>query len=153
ALWRKVHFISLSPECLVSFDPVARAPRRNEVGHFAYNQWLKCRIDRIVRDFLRRVSEANIDVMNRLKRWLKSVLWMCLVAVDDDNTHAGLDKALQFTDPESRAFQEWYPRVSRFLPHPVRRNFENLIQTKRAQDREKWLESTINKLEDVLSPL
>lgn len=151
--WRKVHYLELTPECIFSFDPVANAPRRTDVGDYAYYQWLRVRIGRVWKVLMRRVSEANQVIMVRLKRWLVCVLYACLVAIDDKNTHAGLDKALVFTDPTCDEFKSLYPKVAPHLPPRVRRNFEKLIETKRAQDQEKWVESTINKLEEALSPL
>jgi len=153
SLWRKVHYLSLDAEAVFAYDPVAHAPNRRAVGDYVYFQWLKTRIDRLVRSVLRRVSEASQDVMVRLKRWLKAIFHACLVALDDRNTHVGLDKALAFTDPQSTEFQTLYARVAPHLPVRYRRNFEKLIATKRPQDQEKWVESTINKLEELLSPL
>lgn len=152
-LWRKIHYLELTPECIFSFDPVARAPLRSEVGDYAYYQWLRTRVVRVWKVLMRRVAEANQTIMVRLKRWLLCVLYACLVAIDDKNTHVGLDKALVFTDPKCGEFEPLYEKVRAHLPPRVRRNFEKLIETKRAQDQEKWVESTINKLEEALSPL
>lgn len=152
-LWRKVHSLELSPDSVFSYDPVARAPLRSQVGTYAYFQWMKTRIDRLCQATLRRLAEASQDVMVRLKRWLKTVFWACLVALDDRNTHVGLHKALVFTDPQHEEFDALYAKVSPHLPSRVRRNFKKLLATKRPQDQEKWVESTINKLEELLSPL
>ena len=103
-LWRKVHYLELTPDCVFSFDPVARAPLRSAVGDYAYFQWLKTRVDRICKVMLRKVPEAEQDLMNRLKRWLKNVLYACLVAYDGRNAHVGLDKALIFTNPNHPQF-------------------------------------------------
>lgn len=152
-VWRKVHYLDLTPQCVFAYDPVSRAPRISEVGRYAYYQWMKTRVDRLCRNILRRVMEADQEVMVRLKRWLRCMLWACLVALDDNNTHVGLDKALIFTDPKDDEFIRLFRRVAPHLPKRVRRNFEKLIETRRAQDQEKWVESTINRLEDILSPL
>lgn len=152
-LWRKIHYLDLTPECVFSFDPAARAPLRSVVGDYAYYQWLKTRVDRMCKVILRRVAEAEQDLMVRLKRWLKCVLYACLVATDEKNSHVGLDKALVFTDPKAPEFELLYDRVKAYLPKRVRRSFEKLIDTARAIDQEKWVESTINRLEDILSPL
>src|ERR1051325_3529575 len=111
-LWRKMHYLELTPECIFSFDPVARAPLRTDVGDYTYYQWLRVRVAKFVKVFLRRVAEANQDVMVRLKRWLRCVLYACLVAIDDKNTHVGLDKAIFFTDPQCDEFREYYPLVA-----------------------------------------
>jgi len=152
-LWRKVHYLELTRGCVFSFDPVSRAPLRSVVGDYAYFQWLKTRVDRICKVMLRKVSEAEQDLMNRLKRWLKNVLYACLVACDGQNTHVGLDKALTFTDPDDPQFEMYFERVRDHLPREVALDFQKLIGTRRAIDREKWVESTINRLRDCLSPL
>ena len=152
-LWRKVHYLELTPECAFCFDPVSRAPLRSVVGDHAYYQWLKTRVDRICKVMLRKVPEADQDMMNRLKRWLKNVLFACLVAYDDKNTHVGLDKALTFTDPEDPQFEMYFDRVKDHLPREVLLDFQKLIGTRRAIDREKWVESTINRLRDCMSPI
>ena len=46
-----------------------------------------------------------------------------------------------------------YERVRPHLPVEVALDFDELIGTKRAIDREKWVESTINRLRDCMSPL
>src|SRR5262245_59741404 len=69
--WRKVHHLELRPDSIFSFDPVAREPRRSVVGDYAYQQWLKTRVDCLFKILMRRVAEASQDVMVRLKRWLK----------------------------------------------------------------------------------
>lgn len=153
-VWRKVHYLDLTPQCVFSYDPAARAPLISEVGRYTYYQWLKTRVDRLVRNILRRVAEADQEVMLRLKRWMKCVLTACLVSLKDgDNSHLGLDKALVFTDPQDPEFDDLYRRAAPRLPPRVRTAFEKLIATRRAIDQEKWVESTINRLEDILSPL
>src|SRR5207302_1448988 len=54
-MWRKVHYLELTTECVFSFDPVIRAPLRPVVGDYAYYQWLKTRVDRICKVMLRKV--------------------------------------------------------------------------------------------------
>lgn len=153
-VWKKVHYLDLTPQGVFSYDPAARAPLISEVGRYTYDQWLKTRVDRLVRNILRRVAEADQEVMLRLKRWMKCILSACLVSLkDDDNSHVGLDKALIFSDPKDPEFEDLYHRVAPRLPPRIRTAFEKLIATHRPIDQEKWVESTINRLEDILSPL
>jgi hypothetical protein len=70
-----------------------------------YHAWLSTRVDRVYRAFLRRVSEADRDVMMRQQRWLKNIIEACGVAIDGRNTHVGLDKMLIFADPQRRLFR------------------------------------------------
>ena len=58
-----------------------------------------------------------------------------------------------FTDPDDPLFPGLWERVRDLLPPRVRRTFLKLIAEKKDQNRERWVESTINKLEDILSPL
>src|ERR1019366_8510518 len=66
-LWRKVHYLELTVDSIFSFDLVARAPRRTDVGDYAYYQWLRVRVERVWKVIMRRVSEQDQDVMVRLK--------------------------------------------------------------------------------------
>lgn len=152
-LWRTVHYLTLTPEAVYAYDPVLHAPDRRTVGDNCYFQWMRTRINRLVRAVLRRLPEASQDIVVRLKRWMTCVFWACLVSLDDANTHVGLDKALVFTDPDDADFPALWARVRDVLPRRVRRTFEKLIAERKDQNRERWVESTINKLEDILSPL
>ena len=102
---------------------------------------------------MRRVSEADQEVMLRLRRWMHNIVTACGVAVDDRNAHVGLHQALVFADPQHPEFEGLLARVAPFLPTEVRRDFEKLRETKRALDQEKWLESSINRFRDIVSPL
>src|ERR1043165_8230698 len=134
-------------------DPFHNAPRRGTVSRNGYYKWLKARVDRIVRNLLRRVSEADQDVMNRMKRWLANILYACGVAIDANNMHVGLHKALVFTVPGTEEFDELMEKVFPHLPPEVQSDFEILAGTKKPLDRERWVESTINRLRSILSPL
>ena len=146
-----VLFLKPGMDGCFSFDPAADAPKG--ASREEYEQWLSSTVDRIIRAILRNVSAADQEVMNRLKRWLKNVITACLVATDGENTHVGLDKALVFTDPQRPEFSELYGRVRDHLPSDVRSDFEKLLSTQRPLDQEKWLESTINRLRELLSPI
>lgn len=152
SLWRKVHLIEIGPENAVSYDPFAHLPRRSEVSRIRYESLLGAKIDRVCRSLLRRVAEADLEVMNRLKKWLKCILYVCGTAIDDRNTHLGLDKMLLFTDPQNPDFDRLLALVWDYLPDWVQSNFRRLQETKSEQIRDK-LESAINRLVDILSVL
>lgn len=146
-----VIYLKPGVEGCFAFDPAADAP----VGVLPelYEQWLAATVDRVVKAVLRNVSQAEEELMNRLKRWMQNVFTACLVATDAQNTHVGLDKALIFTDPNRPEFPELYAKVKDHLPAEVRSDFEKLIATPKARDQEAWMESTINRLRGVLKPV
>lgn len=152
-LFKRVHYLEISPERAFALDPAAKLPGRDDVGKIEYDSLLKALVDRIVACILRRVAEANQELMNRLKRWLENVVCACCVDYMGNNTHVGLHKALVFTNPDHPEFRELIAKVMPFLPDEVRADFRELMDTKRPIDRERWVESTINRLRKLLSPL
>ncbi|GEM_PF-6926200 len=152
SLWRKVHIVEIGPKNAVAYDPFAHLPLRSQVSKMEYDSLLGAKVDRVCRSLLRRVAEADLEVMNRLKKWLKSILYVCGTAIDDRNTHLGLDKMLIFTDPDNPDFDRLLALVWEFLPDWVQSNFRRLQETRSEQIRDK-LESAINRLVDILSPL
>src|SRR5205085_239973 len=70
-----------------TLDPFARAPRG--VPRRRYHKWLKTKVDRVVRNILRRVSEADQEIMLRLKRWMRNIDFTELVHEID--RHGGYD--------------------------------------------------------------
>ena len=151
-LWRKVHYVRVGINCAVSYDPFAFAPPRGKVGTLAYDSWMRSKINRLCRALLRRVSEANLEVMKRLKKWLKILLYICGTAYDDGNTHIGMHKMMVFTDPADGEFGPLLDMVWKHLPHWVQNNLHRFRDTKSEVLRDK-MESTVNFLVDTLSPL
>lgn len=152
SIWRKIHFIEIGTKHAVSYDPFAHLPLRSQVTKFEYDCLLGAKVDRVCRSLLRRVAEADLEIMNRLKKWLKCILYVCGTAIDDRNTHLGLDKMLIFTDPDNPDFERFLAPVREFLPDWVQSNLRRQQEARSEQIRDK-LESTVNRLVDILSTL
>ena len=149
ALLARLHFLEPS-RSRFTLDPFVSIPRG--LSQDRYEARLKARVDRVRRNLMRRVAEADQDVMLRLKRWMTNIITACGVR-DADGRHIGLHKALVFTNPQHREFEALYGRVAAFLPDESREDFEKLRATQRPLDQEKWLESSINRFRDILSPI
>lgn len=152
ALWRRIHFLEVSSSRAFAFDPFVRLPLRSSVSKLVYEQRLKTVVDRMRRTMLRRYQESDLDIMNRLSKHLEDALYACGVALDDKNTHIGLQKALAFCDPYHPEFESLLGRVFDKLPDYVQADFAKLRATRSEIVREKW-ESTINQFRRFLSPL
>lgn len=152
SVFERAHFLEIGPHRAFALDPAAHLPGWG-AGKLAYYSLLKATVDSVVTCMLRRVAEADQQVMLRLKRWLKNVVYACLVDYTGNNTHVGLHKALVFTNPDHPEFTGLMDKVFPFLPDYVQEDFKALMRTQKAQDREKWVESTVNRLRDILSPL
>ena len=139
--------VHASPECAVSIDPSAHPPKH--CNPLQSEAWLNSTVDRVVSAILRNVPKAEQEVMNRLKRWLKNVLYCC--GRDVEGQHLGLDKALVLLDPGHPDFDYYMGRLWDYLPDEIRADFRNLSETKNARQREQWVESTINRLRELLS--
>jgi hypothetical protein len=149
ALLGRLHFLEPS-RSRFTLDPFASMP--HGLPRDRYEARLKARVDRVRRNLMRRVAEADQDVMLRLKRWMTNIITACGVR-DAEGRHIGLHEALVFTNPQHPTFESLYARVAAFLPDETREDFEKLRETKRPLDQEKWLESSINRFRDILSPI
>ncbi len=138
------------PDCCLSIDPFAHPPR--DANPIELESWLRATVGRVVSAILRNVPLVEQEVMNRLKRWLKNVIYCC--GKDVDGHHLGLAKALILLDPNHPEFDPIMDRLWPHLPDEIRSDFHNLRATRNARQREQWVESTINRLREILeSPL
>jgi hypothetical protein len=109
------------------------------------------RVDRVYRAFLRHSDASQIDIMVRLERWIKNILYICGTAFDDKNTHLGMDKMDVFTHPHNEGFSFLLDQVWDHLPYEVQNDYRNFMNSQQEQTREK-LESSINRIRRILSP-
>ena len=140
--------LEITPECCASIDPFANRPENaNE------ETWLRARVGLLVGAFLRNVPKAEQEVMNRLKRWLKNVLYCCGKRVDGE--YVGIGKALVLLDPDHPEFDGIMDRLWLHLPDFIRSDFRMLQGIKSPERRQQLVESTINRLREVVfdSPL
>lgn len=154
-LWRRIHYVEISAKCAVSFNPFASLPKPGDVSRKEFAALLFAKVVRVARALLRRVPVADQEIMTRLRKWLKSILYVCGTPLDDEGTHYGLGKALVFTDPDDPEFEPLITKVWARLPRWVQRNFAKLRAAKGPKGdiiREK-LESTVGRLVDICSPL
>jgi hypothetical protein len=147
----RFHLIEVGPNYSFGYCPFAGAPLRGTVSRKDYQSWMAARVDMVFRSFMRRIASADQEVMTRLKRWLKNMIWACGVSLDGKNTRLGLDKLLVFTDPARMG--PLLDRVFPHLPEEVQSDFTKLMNTKRPIDQENWVASSIGRLRDIMTPV
>lgn len=145
-------------EQLFSFDPFRYHPDPDDPEgntEFRYRTWLNTKIKDVVKIITRQQGETEDDAqkMVRLRRWLYNVLYAVGVRQDADGTHLPLGDALVLLDPKHDRHPELYRRVEPHLDDMVRADFKKLRSVKDARKQEDWVESTFNRLRDILSPL
>ncbi len=148
---RRVRYVRPGPDCNFSFDPFAKL----DPDESGYESALVSRCERLFQCFVRNVSAAEQEMMKRLRRWFINIAFVCGYSVN--GKHPGFSKALVLTDPDRT---EFWPIFEAFrssargeYARTVLADFEKLIGTKNAQQREKWLESLINLLRSFMSPI
>jgi hypothetical protein len=142
----RIFHLKPSLDYCFSFDPYVDAPSRGNA--LEYEAWLTSTVDRMVRAFLRNVALADMEVMKRLRNWLSIILYAA--GVDIDGRHLGLADALILTNPAREEFGPIFDRVIGHLPEDYAAELTKLRDEKSSQTRDKWMESTINMLREVL---
>jgi TraM recognition site of TraD and TraG len=116
--------------------------------------WIDSTADRIIRALLRNSSQADQDMMRRLKHRLRTLIWVCAVRVN--GKHLGLSDMRALVDPRREEFGQIIDRVGpellRLKPE-VFYELQELRGTKSDTLRNQWMESTVNLLDDVLGIL
>ena len=150
-----LHLLEPGPDCLFSFDPFEGLLHPGESPtSLSYRARLAAKVDRVVRTVTREVKTADLDAMNRLRRWITNTFTACAQAMDNQGTHLGLSKALILLQPNHPQFESTYQRVVEFLPDETHADFDKLLSEQRNPHRqEQWVESTINRLRKILGPL
>lgn len=152
-MWRRTHYLKIDKDLCFSLDPFANLPRRGEVSSVIYNACLDTKVQFLSRAILRRFGNAEVELMNRLNRWLQNVLYYCGTSFDGKNSHHGLDKMLVAINPQSPQFDDLFSQVAPFLPAHVLADYLMLKSMKRAIDQEKFVESTGNNLRQLFNTL
>ena len=152
-----IHYLNPS-ERLFSFDPFQyhRDPDDPSADtDFRYRSWLHTKIKDMVNIIVRQQGETEDEKqkMVRLKRWLYNALYAVGVRHDHAGTHLPLRDAFALLNPAHPRHQELFERVEPFLSEEVRADFEKLRATRDPRKQEDWVESTVNRLRDILSPI
>ena len=152
---RTLHLLEPGPDRLFSFDPFEGLLHPGESPtSLSYRARQAARVDRVVRTVAREVRTADLDAMNRLRRWLTNAFTACSQALDTQGTHLGLSKALILLQPNHPEFPATYARVVEFLPDEIHADFDKLLSERCNPHRqEQWVESSINRLRKILGPL
>lgn len=151
-----IHYLN-PKERLFAFDPFRYAPEANDPladSEFGYRTWLHNKIRSMTRIIVRAQGESEEEAqkMVRLRRWLFNGLYA--VGVRDDNgRHLRLSDIFILLNPRHPHHDRLYRHIAPYLSDSVRSDFEKLRQTKDARKQEDWVESTYNRLREMLSPL
>lgn len=155
-LKRKIHYLNPSQR-LFSFNPFKYCPDPNnpdERTDAAYRKWLHAKIKDMVKIICRVQGETEDEAqkMVRLRRWLYNALYGVGVRQDEAGTCLPLKDALILLNPQHPMHEDRYCRVVSHLSDEVRADFEKLRRIKDPRKQEEWIESTLNRLRDILSP-
>ena len=147
---KRIYYLRPGPDCNFSFDPFSGL-NPDDPG---YESALVARCERLLSCFVRGVSADQQEMMKRLRRWFIDIAFVCGYSVN--GKYPGFSKALILTDPDREEFgpifEAFRSAAKGEQAKTVLADFEKVIGTKNAQQREKWLESTINLLREKMSP-
>ena len=134
---------------LFHFDPAEIPPEHREM---AFEAWRTTVCDKAMRMAMRSNTQAEKEIMLRLKKWLKNVLtYLATPTPDGQLSFADAFVVLDLFHPRNGEVRE---KLKDRMPSRVKRDFERLKQLadKRPQDIDHYLESTDNRLTEFLSP-
>ena len=145
-------------ERLFSFDPFRYHPSPSVPegnSEFRYRTWLNTKIKDVVKIITRQQGETEDEAqkMVRLRRWLYNALYAVGVRQDAEGTHLPMSDAFILLNPQHPRHSDLYDLVEPFLEDTVRSDFAKLRATRDPRKQEEWVESTFNRLRDILSPL
>ncbi len=151
-LLRRIHYLTISKHLAFRYDPFADLPPRASVTPVVYENALRVKADRLFKQIMRRVAAADVDVMNRLKKRLKAALTACAVDYDGRGRYLGLGKLTTLTDPNDREFRLLLDLVFPHLPRSQQNAYREILGDKvPAAAKERW-DSTMNRVDEVMSP-
>lgn len=155
AVFDRLHYLQPSSKWCFSYDPYA--PLIDEgLGHeptMRSAAATRSIVDQMMKVFLRHSTEAEQDIMRRLKKWLSNVLTGIATPIDESGNRLTLSDAYVLLDVAHGRHEEFFLRLEPRLPEEVQRDFAKLHKLQRPQDRDALLESTDNKLSEILKPL
>jgi len=154
---RKIHYWNLNDR-LICFDPFVYHPDPDDPesgSEFHYRCWLTTKIKDMVNIIIRQQGETEDEKskMVRLQRWLTNGLYAVGVRQDKTGTHYPLHYIFILLNPNHPRHNELYERVAPHLNDQIRADFEKLRATKDPRKQEDWIESTVNRLRNFLTPL
>lgn len=154
AILHRIHYLRPSFDQIFSFDPFrfpdVEIPPKNK--RMAEASWLHAASDRIMRAMLRRYTEADIEIMVRLLRWLKNLLTAVGTGVPDKQ-HLSLADIQVLLNKRHKRHDEVFKALHSHMPQDILADFERLHSIDRVQDEDHYTESTDNRLRTFLSPL
>lgn len=156
AILRVVHYLEPGYDVLFGYDPFQFQPSRpvpERLRENAYQAWLHTKVDRVSEIIQRKQGQTDFEGMPRLQRVLRDVLFAVGIAAGPDGRHLPLADALVLLDPEHPRCAAVHERVADRLPPEIRSDFERILGYRRAEDRLRETESTINRLRSLFSPI
>ncbi len=147
-----IHYLN-PKERLFAYDPF-RFHGGSHTSDFMYRVWLHNKCKAMIRIIVRQQGESEDEAqkMVRLRRWLYNGLYAVGVR-DADGHHLPLSDIFILLNPQHRRHEELYQYVRSFLTEQVRADFEKLRRTKDPRKQEDWVESSLNRLREMLSDL
>ena len=149
----RLHYLAPSTATVFRLDPFAPLERQppGDSALVAANS-VHATAERLTRAFLRNFTQAEVEVMVRLTRWLRNAMTGVGVAGDNQQRLSVADLFV-LLDPLHDHHVRVRDALLPHLPGDVRRDFLRLMSIKRPQDQDYYTESSMNRLRAVLSPL
>lgn len=157
ALLQKIHY--LEPGCyekVFAYDPFRFNPAKPiapEYREAAYRAWLHTTVHHIGEIVQLKQGGSTFEGMARLQRVLTDILTATGMAVDETGKHLPLADVFVFLNREHKRHHEVYSRVAPLLDGEIRADFERWHECKNPDRLLTELESTINRLRAILSPV
>lgn len=156
AICKRIHYLEPSFEWVFGFDPFLFTPPPDlEAQHHeaAYLSWLHTKVDQIAAVVQRKQGQSDFQGMARLQRILRDVLIAVGTAVDSTGKHLSLSDVLVLLDAHHPRHRAVLDLLIPSLPSDVRGDFLSIDKYKSEEQRKREIESTINRLRSLLSPL
>lgn len=158
---RNIHYLN-PDEMLFAFDPFFYEPHPSDPRSYdesAYFEWLHVKALDVQKIITRVIGETEADQEKqvRLNRWMQVVLIAVGIRHNNKGDHFGLEEALILLSPTHFRYAEVIDRVLPLLDNDYTRDVHaDLLMISGVKDayrREQWVESTINRLRRILSPI
>ncbi|WP_221225321.1 type IV secretory system conjugative DNA transfer family protein [Aporhodopirellula rubra] len=159
---KNIHYIN-PHEKLFAYDPFHYEPDPNDpisMTRQGYYEWLYAKCLDLSAIITRGLGETEAEASKqvRLQRWIGAVLYAIGIRDESTDKHLGLAEALILLDPSDERFTSVFRIVEgRLDTHSqgidVLNRLRLLKSVKDPIRREGWVESTINRIQRVVSPI
>lgn len=156
AVCKRIHYLEPTFETVFGFDPFEFRAGGGIPEHLqknAYHAWLHAKADKVAEIVQRKQGQSDFQGMARLQRILRDVLIAVGTAITPDGKHLPLSDVLVLLDSHHPRHSNVVKLVMNFLPSEVRADFSSLQSYRSEEQRKKEIESTINRLRSLLSPI